>query len=142
MSLQWFPTLYIYIYTHIHACMQLGQLHIPQLHTCMYECSWDNFTFIRYDIGGGTKVWFWHDLWQGKAPLKERYPNLCLIARDSEATVVDYAEIRSEQLSWMPVFICVALLWHSFWRIFPKKILGMESKISWHAFLSKTKVSK
>ena len=131
MSLEWFPTFYIYTHTHtyIHACM----------HACM---SWDNFTFIRYDIGGGTKVWFWHDLWQGKAPLKERYPNLCFIARDSEATVVDYAEIRSEQVSWMPVFICVALLWHSFWRIFPKKILGMESKISWHAFLSKTKVSK
>ena len=99
MSLEWFPTFYIYTHTHtyIHACM----------HACM---SWDNFTFIRYDIHSGTKVWFWHDLWQGKAPLKERYPNLCLIARDSETTVVDYAEIRSEQLSWMPVFICVALL--------------------------------
>ena len=28
--------------------------------------------FIRYDFGDGMKVRFWHDLWQGKATLKER----------------------------------------------------------------------
>ncbi len=66
---------------------------------------WDSFTqFIRYDVGDGPKVQFWHDLWHGETHLKERYPNLCLIARQSEATVADYVECKHERLSWIPVF--------------------------------------
>lgn len=44
-------------------------------------------SFLRYDVGDGTKLRFWHDLWQGETLLKERFPNLCLLERDSEATV-------------------------------------------------------
>ena len=63
--------------------------------------SWDNFTqFIRYDIGGSTKVGF------GMSPLKDKYSNLCLIARYSKGTVTDYAEIRFGQISWTLAFIC------------------------------------
>ena len=43
----------------------------------------------RYDVGDGTRVRFWHDLWQGETTLKDRYPTLFLIARDRGATVAD-----------------------------------------------------
>ena len=49
---------------------------------------------LQYDVEDGTKIWFWHDLWQGEATFKERYPDLFLIRRDSEATVADYAELK------------------------------------------------
>jgi hypothetical protein len=49
---------------------------------------WNSFVgFLRYDVGDGTKLRFWHDLWQGETLLKERFPNLCFLERDSEATV-------------------------------------------------------
>ena len=59
----------------------------------------------RYDVGDGTRVRFWHDLWQGETPLKERYLNLYL-TRDSEAIVADYVEFRHENFYWTPLFNC------------------------------------
>ena len=47
---------------------------------------------IRFDIGNGSTVRFWHDLWQVRSPLKERYPTLFLIERSSDATVAYYIE--------------------------------------------------
>ena len=47
---------------------------------------------IRFDIGNGYTVRFWHDLWQGEIPPKERYPTLFLIEQSSDATVAYYIE--------------------------------------------------
>ena len=49
---------------------------------------------IRYDVSDGSKICFWHDLWNGENTLNERYPNLFLIARDREAIVANYIEYR------------------------------------------------
>lgn len=45
--------------------------------------------FIRYVVDDGSKIRFWHDLWNGETPLKERYSHLFLIARDKDAKVAD-----------------------------------------------------
>ena len=57
------------------------------------------------EVGDGTKVSFWLDLRQGKNTFKERYLDLFLLTRDTEAMVADYVEIRHDQCYWNPVFI-------------------------------------
>ena len=38
---------------------------------------WLNFSkFLRYDVGDGTRVKFWDDVWCRDRPLKEAFPNL------------------------------------------------------------------
>jgi hypothetical protein len=42
---------------------------------------------VRYEIGNGSKVLFWHDVWCGEIPLKTLFPELFLIARGKDAWV-------------------------------------------------------
>jgi hypothetical protein len=49
---------------------------------------WEGFAqHLRYDIGDGTKVLFWHDVWRGNCPLKLTYPVLFKIACNKDAWV-------------------------------------------------------
>jgi len=51
---------------------------------------WDNVAkYLRFDVGEGSHIRFWHDLWCGNRPLKLCYPALYSIARSSYAWVVD-----------------------------------------------------
>jgi hypothetical protein len=51
---------------------------------------WDNVAkYLRFDVGEGSHIRFWHDLWCGNRPLKLCYPALYSIARSSNAWVVD-----------------------------------------------------
>jgi len=36
--------------------------------------------FVRNEVGEGSTVWFWHDLWCGEQPLKFSFPELFTIA--------------------------------------------------------------
>jgi hypothetical protein len=42
---------------------------------------------VRYEIGNGSKVLFWHDVWCGEIPLKTLFPELFLIASGKDAWV-------------------------------------------------------
>jgi hypothetical protein len=35
--------------------------------------------FVRYEVGDGSKVRFWHDLWCGEQPLNISYLDLCSV---------------------------------------------------------------
>lgn len=47
---------------------------------------------IRYRVGSGLKILFWHDKWVGDRPLVDWFPDLFKCARDPEAKVGDYME--------------------------------------------------
>jgi hypothetical protein len=47
----------------------------------MYKEGWDGFAHhVRYELGDGFKVLFWHDVWYGELPLKVLFPELFTIA--------------------------------------------------------------
>ena len=70
---------------------------------------WDNFEcFIIYSVSDGSKIHLWHDLWNGQTSLKERYPNLFLITRETEHIVADYIKFGNDQFYWNLLFISVA----------------------------------
>jgi hypothetical protein len=51
---------------------------------------WDLFARnVRFEVGLGSKILFWHDTWCGNQLLKHAYPSLYRIARYKEAWVKD-----------------------------------------------------
>ena len=50
--------------------------------------------FLKFDIGDGTQVKFWYDLWCGDYPLKVEFPEFFGIARNKNALIAD--------LLWLP----------------------------------------
>jgi hypothetical protein len=51
---------------------------------------WDFFSsFTRFDVGDGSRIKFWYDLWCGDTSLKVAFPNLFGIAQAQDASVVD-----------------------------------------------------
>jgi hypothetical protein len=57
---------------------------------------WGVFSrFVRYEVGDGTKIRFWHDLWCGDQPLKESFSELFSIACCKEAWVADHLQFSN-----------------------------------------------
>lgn len=51
---------------------------------------WTSFKrFISFDVGDGSRVNFWHDIWCGDQTLKEVFPTLFATACNPEAMVAD-----------------------------------------------------
>jgi hypothetical protein len=49
---------------------------------------WDNFKhYVRFELGNGSRVLFWLDVWCGELPLKIVFPALFTIACAKEACV-------------------------------------------------------
>jgi hypothetical protein len=62
---------------------------------------WLNFRrFFKYDVGEGSKIRFWDDVWCGDRALKEEYPGLFSIARLKEASIADNMECSSNSIQW------------------------------------------
>jgi hypothetical protein len=62
---------------------------------------WHNFRrFFKYDVGEGSKIRFWDDIWCGERALKEEYPRLFSIARFKEASIADNMERFSNSTQW------------------------------------------
>jgi hypothetical protein len=52
---------------------------------------WEYFSkYMRYEVGNGSKVRFWHGLWCGEQALKFSFPKLFVIAHYKGAWVVDH----------------------------------------------------
>jgi hypothetical protein len=57
---------------------------------------WEKFrNFVRFEVGNGSHISFWHDWWYGDRSLKQCFPTLFSIARNKDATVVDNLAIHN-----------------------------------------------
>jgi hypothetical protein len=66
---------------------------------------WDAFAaHVRYEIGNGSKVLFWHDMWCGEIPLKTFFPELFLIARGKDAWVEENMQRQNGTILWNILF--------------------------------------
>jgi hypothetical protein len=62
---------------------------------------WQNFRrFSKYEVGEGSKIRFWDDVWCGERALKEEHPGLFSIARLKEASITDNMERSSNSIQW------------------------------------------
>ena len=58
---------------------------------------WDTFKgFTQFEVGEGTRVSFWHDLWYGDSALKFAFLGLFSIACEKDATVADNYEVLGD----------------------------------------------
>ena len=54
---------------------------------------WGNFKgHFRFDLGVGSKINFWEDVWCGESSLKDTFLGLFSIARFREASIADNVE--------------------------------------------------
>ncbi len=55
-------------------------------------------------MGDGTQIKFWHDLWCGDLPLRQRFPDLYCLARVPEAMEADYLRFQGSNNFWYVEF--------------------------------------
>lgn len=56
--------------------------------------------FITLEVGDGTRIRFWGDVWYDDTPLKESFHELFRIARNKEALVASYMHFSNEPGHW------------------------------------------
>jgi len=66
---------------------------------------WDNVAkYLHFEVGDGSHIRFWHDLWCGYKPLKLCYPALYCIGRSPDAWVVDDLSVVGCVVHWNVLF--------------------------------------
>jgi hypothetical protein len=109
---------------------------------------WDKFsTFVRFEVGVGSKVSFWHDIWCGDRPLKISNPVLFNIAQQIDAWVADYMQYQDGKTQWNVIFTRsvqdweVELVLSFFERLYSLQLRhGEEDRMGWS--LSKRSIFK
>jgi hypothetical protein len=66
---------------------------------------------VKYEVGDGTRIRFWKDLWCGESTLQEAFPELYRIARDKDALVSVHFQVRNDQIHWSLDFVRAAQDW-------------------------------
>ena len=62
---------------------------------------WEGFSrFIKFGVGDGSHIRFWHDIWCGEQSLKEAFPELFQIVSNKEAWVKDYMQMVNNVIQW------------------------------------------
>jgi hypothetical protein len=100
---------------------------------------WDKFsTFVRFEVGVGSKVSFWHDIWCGDRPLKISYPDLFSIAQRKDAWVADNMQYQDGITQWNVIFTRPVQDWELemvlsfFERLYSLQLRhGEEDRIGW-----------
>uniref|UniRef100_A0A2N9GUF6 Reverse transcriptase domain-containing protein n=1 Tax=Fagus sylvatica TaxID=28930 RepID=A0A2N9GUF6_FAGSY len=64
-----------------------------------------------FEVGDGTRVRFWDDVWCTDGSLKEAYPGLFRIARDKDACVADNFQRQGDSIHWEVTFSRLAQDW-------------------------------
>ncbi len=65
------------------------------------RAGWDGFLkHISYKVGDGSRIKFWHDIWCGDLPLRQKFPDLFHIARAPEAMVADHFRLQGSNHVW------------------------------------------
>jgi hypothetical protein len=67
---------------------------------------WDNFKqHVWFEVGNGSRVLFWQDVWCGELPLKTVSPALFNIACAKEAWVEENMDIVNGAIHWNAMFV-------------------------------------
>jgi hypothetical protein len=73
---------------------------------------WNKFSrMLKYEVGDGTRIRFWDDVWCIDSPLKSAYPELYRIARAKDAFVADNFQCRGNSIHWEVTFSRLAQDW-------------------------------
>jgi len=64
-----------------------------------------------YEVGDGSKIRFWHDLWCRDQPLKESFSELFSIPCCKEAWVADNMQFSNGGIQWNVSFIRSVIDW-------------------------------
>lgn len=59
---------------------------------------------ISFQVGSGSAIYFWLDVWMGDRPLAEQFPHLYRCARNNNAVIFYYIDRNSSQMTWSPTF--------------------------------------
>jgi hypothetical protein len=66
---------------------------------------WDSFAkHVRYEVGDGSSVLFWHDVWCVEQPLKVSFPKLFTIACGKDACMADNMQLQNGNIHWNIIF--------------------------------------
>jgi hypothetical protein len=55
---------------------------------------------VRYVVGNGFKIRFWHDIWCGDQTLKEAFLDMFNSACVKDALVADHLELSNDSYRW------------------------------------------
>ena len=61
--------------------------------------------YVRFEVGNGSRVLFWQDVWCGEQPLMNAFPTLFTIACTNEAWVEENMDIVNGAIHWNVLFI-------------------------------------
>jgi hypothetical protein len=62
---------------------------------------WEKFyNFVRFEVGDGSFISFWHDWWCGDSSLKQCFPVLFSIVRNKDAMVDDNLVVHNGVIQW------------------------------------------
>ncbi|KAF9623681.1 hypothetical protein IFM89_003826 [Coptis chinensis] len=58
------------------------------------------FSSVRYCVGQGNNIRFWHDVWCGEEPFSLRFHNIFRFAVLKEGTVIDHMSMDANGVNW------------------------------------------
>jgi hypothetical protein len=100
---------------------------------------WETFSgYTTFEVGDGTRISFWHDLWVGNMPLKTAFPALFGIAVAKDFSVANDLKFLDGSNQWNMNFTREAHDWEvkvlaSFFQMLHSGIVGRggEDKLLW-----------
>jgi hypothetical protein len=104
------------------------------------RAGWKDFSHhISYKVGDGSRISFWHDIWCGALPLRQLFPTLFLLARDTEAKLVDVSVFQGSHHVWDIEFIRLFQDWemalvNSFMALIYSQVIspGVSDTLCWN----------
>jgi hypothetical protein len=70
-----------------------------------FGSGWETFSkFVEYEVGDGSNVSFWHDVWCEDVPSKIYYSDLSSIACNKDARVADNMQVQEGNTHWNVIF--------------------------------------
>jgi hypothetical protein len=109
------------------------------------RAGWDTFSrFVKFQVGDGSCIWLWEDVWCIDEPLKEAFPSLYRLACVKDATVADSVLFRGEDAHWEVNFTRTVQDWEigtisSFLELLYSTTIktNEEDKMCWRPSLTK-----
>ncbi|XP_035539054.1 uncharacterized protein LOC109012013 [Juglans regia] len=100
---------------------------------------WGEFVkHVKYKVGDGSRILFWHDYWCGELTPKNDFPSLFQIARLQDASVADSLSFLSNSMHWSVDFVRnvndweVTVISDFLRRLYELKIVqGSVDSLSW-----------